>query len=607
MFLLSRSATGGHLHPMSHSFREASVRRRLSVVYADGKGGLFLPSDFLRAPPIDGEETALLPKRRQSLVRREIVEQERALLEDNQLLPGLPGASAPGGVAGASLGADRSVDGAGGSADGGAAGSAADADAAAIDAAFEAAAAAKRLSTTAAIELKTLIRSSIPLVLTFLLQNSLSTVSVFTVGHLGATELAAVSMGAMTANITGYATIQGIATALDTLCPQAFGAQKHHLVGVYMQKCIALIATIMAPILVVWVLFGEQLIGLVVPDRATARLAAVYLHYIAPGIPGYILFECGKRFLQAQGVYHVSTYVLLCAAPSNAVMNVVLVRHLGYYGAPIAVSINYWLMAAGLFGATLWVKPADTPAGIHPLRCWGGLNVRQAFLAWDRLAYLAVPGLVMLEAEFLAFEILTLLALYLGTVLLAAQLIGTTMASLTYQVPFAIGIALLTRIANFLGADMGASAHKATQVALLFGLVISALNFLVLYGFQTEIARMFTNDARVIAKVEDVMWLIALMQISDAVNANLAGCLRGQGQTKIGGIVNLVLYYVVGLPLLVYLSFHNHRYRGTLDGLWIGSTVALTIIGVVQSYYALFADFGRLCDDARKRTEEPLP
>ena len=80
-------------------------------------------------------------------------------------------------------------------------------------------------STTSTIELKNLIKSSIPLVVTFLLQNSLSTVSVFSVGHLGATELAAVSMGAMTANITGYATIQGIATALDTLCPQAFGAK----------------------------------------------------------------------------------------------------------------------------------------------------------------------------------------------------------------------------------------------------------------------------------------------------------------------------------------------------------------------------------------------
>lgn len=72
----------------------------------------------------------------------------------------------------------------------------------------------------------------------------------------------------------------------------------------------------------------------------------------------------------------------------------------------------------------------------------------------------------MLEAEFLAFEILTLLASYLGTVPLAAQSIGTTMASLTYQVPFAIGIAASTRIANFLGAGLGPAAQKSTQVAL---------------------------------------------------------------------------------------------------------------------------------------------
>lgn len=66
-----------------------------------------------------------------------------------------------------------------------------------------------------------------------------------------------------------------------------------------------------------------------------------------------------------------------------------------------------------------------------------------------KLISLAIPGLVMLEAEFLAFEILTLLASYIDTKSLAAQSIGTTMASLTYQVPFAIGIASSSRIANF--------------------------------------------------------------------------------------------------------------------------------------------------------------
>ena len=56
---------------------------------------------------------------------------------------------------------------------------------------------------------------------------------------------------------------------------------------------------------------------------------------------------------------------------------------------------------------------------------------------------------------------------------------------------------------------------------------------------------------KLLGAVTNVMWLIALMQISDAMNANSAGCLRGSGQTKIGGIVNLFSYYVVGLPLSV--------------------------------------------------------
>lgn len=470
---------------------------------------------------------------------------------------------------------------------------------------FEEAVTSKKLQkTTVGIELKSLIKSSIPLVMTFLLQNSLSTVSVFSVGHLGAIELAAVSMGSMTANITGYATIQGIATALDTLCPQAFGAKKYHMVGDYMQKCVALIFVIMLPVLFVWTFFGYDLIVLLLPDKETAKLSADYLVYICPGIPAYVLFECGKRFLQAQGIYHVSTYVLLIAAPSNLIMNLVFVRYWGYLGAPIAVAINYWLMFIGLFVFTVYFVDAEsTPFKMHPLECWNGFDLKEAFRGWKRLVSLAIPGWVMLEAEFLAFEILTLIASYLGTLELAAQSVGSTMASLTYQVPFAIGIASSTRIANYLGAGLAESAKKTTKVALAFGLCISVFNFLSLFLFQTQIANLFTNDKRVIAIIHQIMWLVALMQISDAMNANSAGCLRGQGQTKIGGIVNLVSYYVVGIPLSIYLSFYS-PWKGSLDGLWIGSTVALTIIGCVQSYYALFADFDKLCDDARNRTLE---
>ena len=70
----------------------------------------------------------------------------------------------------------------------------------------------------------------------------------------------------------------------------------------------------MLPIFIIWIFFGYDLICLILPDKETAKLSAVYLKYLTFGMPAYILFECGKRFLQAQGIYHISTYVLLIAA-----------------------------------------------------------------------------------------------------------------------------------------------------------------------------------------------------------------------------------------------------------------------------------------------------
>lgn len=190
---------------------------------------------------------------------------------------------------------------------------------------FEETISSKKITdTTALIELKSLFVASVPLSMTFLLQCSFSTVSVFTAGHLGSVELASVSIGSMTASISGYAIIQGISSALDTLCPQAFGAKEYYLVGTYLQKCVAMNFTIMVPILFIWTFFGYEVITGFLPDNDTAKYAAVYLRYTAPGIPAYILFECGKKFLEAQGIYHISTIVLLFAAPSNLVMNLLL-------------------------------------------------------------------------------------------------------------------------------------------------------------------------------------------------------------------------------------------------------------------------------------------
>ncbi len=77
---------------------------------------------------------------------------------------------------------------------------------------------------------------------------------------------------------------------------------------------------------------------------------------------------------------------------------------------------------------------------------------------------LALPGLLMVEAEYLAFEILTLAASYFGTTHLAAQSVLSTLTALTFQIPFPLSIAASTRVANLIGATLSDAAKTSAKV-----------------------------------------------------------------------------------------------------------------------------------------------
>ncbi len=91
-----------------------------------------------------------------------------------------------------------------------------------LDEQWQAAVAAGQIKTTWQREAKTIAVYSRSLVVTFLLQYSLNVTSIFAVGRLGTLELGAVSLATMTANITWYAPVQGLATSLDTLCCRTY-------------------------------------------------------------------------------------------------------------------------------------------------------------------------------------------------------------------------------------------------------------------------------------------------------------------------------------------------------------------------------------------------
>ncbi|SJM87831.1 related to Ethionine resistance-conferring protein 1 [Zygosaccharomyces bailii] len=459
----------------------------------------------------------------------------------------------------------------------------------------------KPIKTTIRRESKVIGMNALPLVVTFLLQDSLTLASVFSASHLGTEELGGVTLGSMTANITGLAAIQGLCTCLDTLCAQAYGAKNYYMVGVYVQRCAVITILAFLPVMLIWCLWAEPILAFMIPQKELCHLAARYLSVLSIGVPGFVLFECGKRFLQCQGIFHASTIVLFVCAPLNALMNYVLVWDerigIGYLGAPLAVSINCWLMTLGLFLYTIFTKEET-----RPLKCWNGLiRPDQVFKNWRKMFSLAIPGILMVETEFLGFEILTIFSSYLGPAALGAQSIVSTIASLSYQVPFAISVSTSTRVANFIGASLWKNCIVTCKTSLLLSFVCSSLNMLLTFGFRKQLAAMFSKEEDVTDLVVATLPILAFMQLFDAFNASTAGCLRGQGRQKIGGYINMVAFYAIGIPMAYLLAFPRKMGVG---GLWVGITMALITMSVCQGVAVFRCNWREVIDAAKSRNEE---
>lgn len=262
----------------------------------------------------------------------------------------------------------------------------------------------------------------------------------------------------MTAAITCLAPFQGLATSLDTLCAQAYGSGHKHLVGLQLQRMTYFLLTLCFPVALIW-WFSEDILRPLIPEPESARLAGMYLRVMIFSLPGFVLFEGGKRFTQAQGLFRATTYVLIVAAPFNVLVNYLLVWKLefGFIGAPIAVAVTQNILPVLLL---CYVRFVDGR------QCWGGFSTK-AFTNWGMMIRLALPGMIMVEAEWLAFEVLTLLSSRFGSEYLAAQSVVTTLATISYQIPFPVSIAASTRVANLIGAGLVEPAKIAAKVVSL--------------------------------------------------------------------------------------------------------------------------------------------
>ncbi|KAJ2877779.1 ethionine resistance protein [Coemansia aciculifera] len=430
-----------------------------------------------------------------------------------------------------------------------------------------------------------MLLSSVPLALSSLLQSSFHFINILSLGHLGTNELAAATLANMTIFMLVNAPAVGLASALTTFCATAFTASPDKtLVGFHLQ-C-GLIAVTVHFLMVLPVLLNIETILLALSqDAVIANLCSKFVQAQLVGSLAWIYFECIKRFLQAQGHMKASTYVLLAVLPIHLANTYLLVWSpilgVGFLGAALANVITFWAMLAGIIAYTWRTEASQT---------WGGWT-RQSIAAMPQYYRLAIPATIMVFSDWAAWELMAIAASYLGNVTLAGQSIVINACTLTYPIAGSLSVAVSNRVGNLLGQARARRAHISANVGLTLGGLSGVINLIFYVGASRWWGRLYSSDPEVISMVTVIMPVCALFQFVDAISGVSAGVLRSLGRQTIGAWINIPSYYIVGLPLGLYLTYGAPS-TGAI-GLWIGLCVAAVLTACGQMAICLASNYAK--------------
>ena len=179
-----------------------------------------------------------------------------------------------------------------------------------------------------------------------------------------------------------------MATALDTLCGQAYGARQYRRLGVYKQRAMVVLSLACVPIALVWA-NTEHILIFLGQDPAIAAVAGEYARWTVPSLATYVPLQCHIRFLQAQGVVLPVTASSGATALCHPLVCWLLVYRagMGSKGAALSNAVSY---AVNLVILAVYVRVSTACKDT-----WSGFS-REAFKELRQFTELAMPSAMMI-------------------------------------------------------------------------------------------------------------------------------------------------------------------------------------------------------------------
>ncbi|CAL5396656.1 unnamed protein product [Camellia sinensis] len=253
------------------------------------------------------------------------------------------------------------------------------------------------------------------------------------VGHLGELSLSSSSIAISLSSVTGLSAIFGMASALETLCGQAYGAQQYQKLGTQTQTAILCLIIVCIPFSLIWIYMGKILI-LIGQDPSISHEAGKFTTWLIPSLFAYAIIQPLTRYFQMQSL----TIPMLISSCATVVFHIplcwVLVFKSGLdnLGGSLAIGISSWLNVTFLIlymNYSSACAKTRVPVSIELFR---GVGEFFSFV---------VPFAVMICLEWWSYELMVLLSGLLPNPQLETSVLSVCLNTIStlYQIPLGFG------------------------------------------------------------------------------------------------------------------------------------------------------------------------
>jgi MATE family multidrug resistance protein len=305
-------------------------------------------------------------------------------------------------------------------------------------------------------------------------------------------------------------------------------------------------------------------------------MAVPYYRLMAYSMPAIMLHGCFKQFLEGAGNTVAPMVVAMVTNLVNIVLNWVFIyghcgfEAMGVYGAGLATLIARW---AAPFLIFIYFVVKNEYRDYLKLFSKGVNYIKDTM----KLLTLGVPTAGQMLLEGAAFVVTSIMMGWFGTEAIAANQVVMTYGNAAFMLTVALGSATTIRVSHCYGlrdrAQMRDVVISSAHLAALWGVIV-LVSFIAL---RTILPQLFTPNREVIELASVMMILVALYQVSDAVQGTLIGVLRGMQDVKIIAYLSFVAYVVLNIPV-GYLCAFTFGFGST--GLLVGYVVGLSTAAV---------------------------